>query len=187
MDTEGMRSLRIELSRYLEEMYLEAAETGQSGSGCLDPAQSIKETDPSAAHPTGREKASLTSGQAKDLDEMMNDLGKSFHQVLFERIEASGLTDAEVYKRANLDRKLFSKIRTNPAYHPRKGTVLALAVALHFDIKDTEDLLSRAGYALSPGSKADLIVKFFIEHKVYDIDAINYTLDEYELPLLSGG
>ena len=100
-------------------------------------------------------------------------------------IDASGMSDVDVYKRANLDRKLFSKIRSNPAYHPRKATVLALAIALRLDVQEADDLLSRAEYAFSPGSKADLIVRFFIEHGIYDIDAVNYALDEYGLPILN--
>ena len=125
------------------------------------------------------EKADLTPRQERDLCELLNELGDSFHGRLFALIAGSGMTDAEVYRRADLDRKLFSKIRSNPAYHPGKGTVLALCIALELSIEDAADLLSRAGYAFSPGNKGDLIVKFFIEHGIYDIDAVKYTLEEY--------
>ena len=118
------------------------------------------------------------------LEYILNDVGDSFHDRLFMYIDMSGMTDVEVYKRANLDRKLFSKIRSNPAQHPRKQTVLALAIALKLSIDDTKDLLSRAEYAFSPGSKGDLIVKYFIERGVYDIMTINFALDEYEQPIL---
>jgi hypothetical protein len=118
------------------------------------------------------------------LEQLMNEVGESFHEMLFLRIDMSGMTDVEVYKRANIDRKLFSKIRSNPAYHPRKQTVLALAIALKLNIEDTVDLLARAEYALSPGSKGDLIVKYFIECGIYDIMTINYALDEYGQPIL---
>ena len=82
------------------------------------------------------------------LDELMEEVGESFHEMLFLKIDMSGMTDVEVYKRANLDRKLFSKIRSNPAYHPRKQTVLALALALRLSIEDTVDLLARAEWLL---------------------------------------
>lgn len=83
------------------------------------------------------------------LDQLMEELGESFHDMLFVKIDMSGKTDVEVYKRAGIDRKLFSKIRSNPAYHPRKQTVLALAIALELPLNDTVDLLARAEYALS--------------------------------------
>lgn len=118
------------------------------------------------------------------LDQLMDEVGESFHEMLFAHIDMSGMTDVEVYKRANVDRKLFSKIRSNPAYHPRKQTVLALAIALKLNLEDTVDLLARAEYALSPGSKGDLIVKYFIEREVYDIMAINFALYEYGQPIL---
>ena len=118
------------------------------------------------------------------LDDLMDQVGESFHDMLFCRISMSGMTEVEVYKRANIDRKLFSKIRSNPAYHPRKQTVIALAIALQLNIEDTADLLARAEYALSPGSKGDLIVKYFIEHGVYDIMTINAALEKYGQPII---
>lgn len=118
------------------------------------------------------------------LDRLLSEVGESFHEMLFMHIDMSGMTDVEVYKRANIDRKLFSKIRSNPAYHPRKQTVLALAIALKLSLEDTVDLLSRAEYAFSPGNKGDLIVKYFIEQEIYDIMAINFALDEYNQPIL---
>lgn len=118
------------------------------------------------------------------LDQLMNDIGDSFQGKLFSYIDESGMTDVEVYKKANIDRKLFSKIRSNPMYHPRKQTVIALAIALQLNIEQTVDLLTSAEYALSPGSKGDLIVKYFIEHEIFDIMTINFALDEYGQPIL---
>ncbi len=118
------------------------------------------------------------------LDQLMNNIGDSFHDKLFSYIDESGMTDVDVYKKANIDRKLFSKIRSNPMYHPRKQTVLALAIALQLNIEQTVDLLTSAEYALSPGSKGDLIVKYFIEHEIFDIMTINFALNEYEQPIL---
>ena len=124
------------------------------------------------------------SASPTSLETLLSEVGSSFHEILFEQIRRSGMTDIEVYKRANLDRKLFSKIRNNPAYHPRKGTVLALAIALKLNLQQTEDLLSRAEYALSPGSKSDVIIRYFIERGVYDIHVINIALYDHGLSIL---
>ena len=171
-----------ELSAYLREHYHPEAAGGESGSSV--PAGSGG--GPSAAAPDGLlRKEDLTPHQAADLSELLGELGPSFHERLFSLIDGRGMTDAEVYRRAGLDRKLFSKIRTNPAYHPRKNTVMAICLALRLEIGEAEDLLARAGYAFSPGSKGDLIVKFFIEHRVYDTEAVNFMLEEYGESALS--
>lgn len=107
-----------------------------------------------------------------------------FSETLFQLIDASGKTDPEVYKKANLDRKLFSKIRNNPGYRPSKTTALALAIALELSLSQTEDLLARAGYALSPSDYRDLIVKFFISQNNYNIFELNQVLFAYDQPLL---
>ena len=91
-------------------------------------------------------------------------------------IDAKGKTDPDVYKRANIDRKHFSKIRNNPAYQPSKATALALAIALELNLDETKDFIGRAGYAISHSNKADIIVEYFIEREEYDIFTINETL-----------
>lgn len=110
--------------------------------------------------------------------------GKTFADRLFELIDERGMTDVEVYKKANLDKKVFSSIRCKKAYKPKKTTALALAVALELDLPTMSDLLSRAGYALDPSSRMDLIVQFYVTQRQYNIYEINEALFRYGEPLL---
>lgn len=130
---------------------------------------------------------SLFSGKKaaeRSLEDVVAQLGETFQERLFGLIDEKGLTDVEVYKRANLDRKLFSKIRCNVDYRPKKTTAIALAVAMELNLDETKDLLSRAEMALSPSSKFDLIITYFIEQEVYDVYTINLALFQHEQPML---
>lgn len=118
------------------------------------------------------------------IQEILRSPAKTFQEQLLFLIDEKGYTDVEVYKKANLDRKLFSKIRSNPDYVPKKKTALALAVALELTLDETKDLLSRASLALSPSSPFDLIIEYCISHQNYNIIEINSILFEYDQQLL---
>lgn len=119
-----------------------------------------------------------------EIAELLNKLDASFSQAVLSLIDARGLTDVEVYKRANLSRQLFSKIRRDQGYKPTKATAVALAIALELSLDECDDLLERAGFSLSTSSKFDVIVHYFIERECYDIYKLNAMLFAFDQPLL---
>lgn len=121
----------------------------------------------------------------KSLEDCIRRQEESFSTRLLRLIDESGKTDAQVYKKANIDRKHFSKIRSNPDYVPSKKTVLSFAIALELNLDDAKDLLGTAGYALSRSSKFDIILEYYLENQIYDIFEINEVLFAFEQPLLN--
>ena len=122
----------------------------------------------------------------QDLDDILRKTDAGFSETLLKLIDESGEKDSVIYKRANVDRRLFSKIRSNPDYRPSKATAVAFAIALQLNVEETNDLIGRAGYVLSRSSKADLVAQFFIEQKDFNIGHLNEVLYANDLPLLGG-
>jgi len=120
------------------------------------------------------------------VSEILHGMDEPFSMVLLKLIDYKGKTDVDVYKRANIDRRLFSKIRIGNGYIPSKKTVIALAIALELTLPEVHKLLEHAGYALSPSVPFDVIIEYFIIGKKYDIFEINNVLFEYDMPLLGG-
>lgn len=110
----------------------------------------------------------------------------TFVQVLFDYIDRKGVADTEIYKKAEIDRRHFSKIRSNSDYKPSKNTAIALALALELNKKETDKLLSSAGYSLSDGNIFDLVIQFCIEKKMYNIQSVNEALDYFSMKPLIG-
>ncbi len=153
----------------------------------IESLNTIVQSIPSHSAAIPPAKGAPAAADAKALDDVLGELDEPFNTTLLKLIDARGKTDAEVYKRANIDRKLFSKIRTGKGYTPGKRTILALAIALELNLQETDDLLKRAGYTLSHSRIFDVIVEFFIINKKYDIFEINEVLFKYDQPLLGAG
>lgn len=143
-------------------------------------------TDP-APMPTAKtpidEDAAIEEMERRLADRMKH-MSDSFPEYLLYLIRQKGMKNSEVYKRAIVDKKVFSKIKNNPDYHPQKLTALCLCVGARLNMDETRDLLARAGYALSPCSKTDIIFSYFIEHGIYDMIELDIQLEEHGLPCI---
>ena len=111
-------------------------------------------------------------------------MSDTFAQYLLYLIQEKGMKNADVYKRAIVDKKVFSKIKNHPDYHPQKLTALCLCIGARLNLDESRDLLARAGYALSPCDKTDIIFSYFIENEIYDMIELDIQLEEHGLPCI---
>lgn len=118
------------------------------------------------------------------LDRELSMLDESFRQMLLRKIDEKDMKDSACYKRAGVDRKLFSKIRSNPDYRPKKATAIAFCIALELPFDEAMEMLRKAGYTLSRSSKFDVIVEYFIRNRRYDLNELNIALYEYDQPII---
>ena len=172
----GLQDLPQEKALSPQEQFLLAI-----GAKTAPPAES-RAADTSPKAPKG-----FSFLKPKNLSQMVENPGESFSQALLKAIDERGLKDPQVYQKANLDRRLFSKIRGNAHYQPSKATALALCVALELSMEETEEMLKKAGLALSDCDAFDIILKFYIEQGNYNIYEINQALFAYDQPILGAG
>ncbi len=146
---------------------------------CAAPAPLAKEPERMVGMP-------MPTAAYGDLSDRLQTLDESFQQALLRLIDERGMRDSVCYKRAGVDRKLFSKIRSNPSYRPSKPTAVAFAIALELELDQAVDLLRKAGYALSHSAKFDVIVEYFIVNRRFDLRELNEALYEFDQPLING-
>ena len=177
---------------YIDDHYVDAWEETVYGGEKLHRQQSIRRRQDRELYRTSsvmedlRPCAAAPIPKKASLPDFLKQADAGFTETLLKLIDKTGKKDSEIYKKANLSKQHFSKIRNNPNYKPTKQTAIALALALELDVAQTNDLIGRAGYTLSNSSKFDLIIRYFIEQGNYNVVEINIALYEFDQSLLGG-
>ena len=173
------------ITSYIDENYVEAVSFGMTARRNLRPSRR-RDMEICESSTVMEEREAYAPIKALSLEDMLKEADAGFTETLLKLIDKTGKKDSQIYKKALLSKQHFSKIRNNPDYKPTKPTAIALALALELDLEETKDLIGRAGYALTNSSKFDLIIRYFIENKNYNIVEINMALYEFDQALLGG-
>ena len=193
-------ALFADLKSYIDDRYVEEKHRKEYGTGARDrrrrdsmatPMYEGRADEYPAYESAIRPQASISFGagmpKAGNLADLLKQSESTFSEFLLDLLKERGGKDSEVYKRAEVSKQLFSKILSNKNYQPTKSTAIQLAIGLQLDIAQTQKLLEKAGFALTRSSKADLVVQYYIERRVYSVTFINEALSDCGLPLLKTG